>query len=76
MGNGQILAEVVRAWVDAELPGEPVAASRAAWVAEAAYHGGATISDACAEARSFVGSWVRHPSHAKAARDVVVALAS
>lgn len=76
MENGRILAEVVRAWVGAELPGQPGVAARAAQVAAACYDDGSTVSDACAEAVRFVGSWVRHPSNWKAERDVLVALAS
>lgn len=64
MTNGTVLGDAVRAWVAEELPGEPDAAERAAFVAWSAYEHGATVREACHEARSFVGSWVRHPAHA------------
>ena len=76
MGSGRVLADAVRSWVGAQLPGELVVADSAARVAEAAYDDGATIRDACDEAACFVGSWLRHPSHWRAGQDVVVAQAS
>jgi len=76
MENGRILAEVVRAWVEVELPEEPGAAERAAHIAEAAYSGGASIDEACGDALGFVHSWLHHPSHWKAGHDGMVALAS
>ena len=76
MNSERVLAEVVRAWVREELPGQPGAADRAAAVAEAAYRHGASVDEACHDAVSFVGSWVRHPSHWKADRNGLVALAS
>jgi len=72
----RVLAEVVRAWVSAELPGQPGAAERAAAVAAAAYLAGASVDEACHDAIGFVGSWMRHPSHAKVNRNGLVALAS
>lgn len=76
MENGNVLAEVVRAWVGIELPGEPDVADRAAHIAEAAYNSGAAINEACGQAVSFVGSWVRHPSHWNGESNGLVALAS
>ena len=75
MTNELVLAEVVRTWVKLELPGEPGAADRAAVVAQASYARGASIDEACRQARAFVGSWVRHPAHRGVGRDVVVRLA-
>jgi hypothetical protein len=76
MENGDVLAEVVRAWVGLELPGDRGAADRAAHIAESSFNSGATIDEACSDAASFIGSWVRHPSHWRAASDGMVALAS
>lgn len=64
MTNGQVLDKAVRAWVTEVLPGDAAAAERAAYVARSAYEHGASVGAACDEARSFVGSWVRHPSYA------------
>jgi hypothetical protein len=44
------------------MPGEPGAANTASAAALRAYAGGASISEACIEARRVVGSWSRHPS--------------
>lgn len=63
MRNGKVLDSAVRAWTTEVLPGELDAAERAVFIARSAYEGGATVSEACDEARSFVSSWVRHPSH-------------
>jgi len=60
------LADTVRAWVAQELPDEPTAASRAIDLAVRSYTGGASVSEACAEARAFVHCWARHPSHPRA----------
>jgi hypothetical protein len=57
-----ILEGTVRSWVDQVLPGEPGAADAAAAVAILAFSGGASVSEACIEARRLVGSWSRHPS--------------
>ncbi len=58
-----LLAGLVRDWVRGALPGEEDAAERAVALAERAYAGGASVSEACREARAFIGSWSRHPSH-------------
>ncbi len=71
MDKGQMLAEVVRAWVGIELPGEYSAADRAGRIAEAAYLDGASIEEACRSAMGFVGSWTRHPAHWKAGIDAL-----
>jgi len=76
MENESILAEVVMAWVGAELPGEAGVADRAAHVAADAYLGGASVAEACRTASAFVGSWTRHPSHWKPGQAAEVALAS
>jgi len=57
------LVEVVRAWVNQEVPGEPATADRAVAVAVAAYARGASVTEACQETRAFLGSWARHPAH-------------
>jgi len=74
--NELVLAEVIRTWVNLELPGEPGAADRAAVVAQASYARGVSIDEVCRQARAFVGSWIRHPAHRGVDQDVVVRLAS
>lgn len=59
----ELLLDLVRDWVSDVLPGDAEAAADAAQVALSAYEGGASVSEACSEARRFVGSWCRHPSH-------------
>ena len=58
-----IIADVVRRWTSEVLPDAPEAADAAATLAVRWYSGGASVSEACQEARRFVGSWSRHPSH-------------
>jgi len=74
--NELVLAEVVRAWVEQELPGHPGAAEGAAGVGRRAYEQGMSVSEACAEATAFVGSWARHPAHQTVHRQAAVVLAS
>ena len=63
MTNETVLVELVRALVDQEFPGEPATSERAVAVAMAAYAQGASVTEACRQARGFLGSWARHPSH-------------
>ncbi|GEM_PF-1218644 len=63
MTNDLVLAEVVRSWVGAALPGDADAAELAAYVAGDAYVRGASVGEACRRAEEFVRSWARHPSH-------------
>ena len=74
--NEQVLAEIVRAWVDSEFPGQPGAVNRAASVAAVFYAQGASIAEACEQAPAFFGSWIRHPAHQKADQLTVLQLAS
>ena len=67
MGKEEVLLETVRTWAEQTLPGEPNAAERAAVVALVAYRQGGSIAEACRQARGFVVSWSRHPSHLAAA---------
>lgn len=62
MTSDQALGDAVRAWVDLQRPGDLVAAERAATIAQAAYHDGFPVSDACERARAFLAIWARHPS--------------
>ncbi|HZU73210.1 MAG TPA: hypothetical protein VE990_10625 [Acidimicrobiales bacterium] len=73
--NEELLAAMIRDWVHRTVfPDDPRLADRAATVALRSYAQGAPVSVACEQARSFVGSWMRHPSnyrrpHAEALRD-------
>jgi hypothetical protein len=58
-----VLGRVVREWADHAVPGEQALAEKAAGLAMRCYAGGASMSEACSEARRFVGCWTRHPSH-------------
>ncbi len=57
------LAETVRDWARVNYPGEPSVASGAVAVALDSYAGGASIAEACEEARTYVASWMDHPAH-------------
>ena len=76
VSNEQVLAEVVRVWVERELPGDQGAATRAAAIALNCYRDSATVSEACRQASDFVVSWTRHPAHYMVEQDAVVRLAS
>jgi hypothetical protein len=71
-----IIAEAVRQWVGQVLPDEPGVADAAAGVATHAYEGGASVGEACREARRYVGSWCRHPSHRRPGPGLSLGLAS
>src|SRR5581483_216773 len=58
-----LLASAVRQWVDEVLPGDDAAARAATGLAVGVYEGGASVAEACEQARQFIGSWSRHPSH-------------
>ena len=61
MTSEQALGEAVRAWVDLQRPGDRVAAQSAATIAQAAYHDGFPVSEACERARAFLAIWARRP---------------
>lgn len=63
MTNEDALVEVVRHWADGVLPGHPRATETAASLARQAFHDGASVSEACQLARSFLRSWADHPAH-------------
>ena len=59
----ELLAHIVEAWAANMLPDDPAAAAAAAGAAIDAYAGGASVSEACHQARTLLASWARHPSH-------------
>lgn len=68
-----IIAELVREWVQHVRPDDAYAADAAAALAVRCYVGGASVADACTEAREFIGSWSRHPSHAASSSPLAIA---
>jgi hypothetical protein len=56
------LAEQVQYWVERVAPGERLLADAAVAKALASYGAGASVSEACREARRLVESRLRHPS--------------
>ena len=58
----ELLAHIVKAWAAEMVPDEPQASAAAAEAAISAYAAGASVSEACYEARTLLGSWARHPS--------------
>jgi len=68
-----VIAEVVREWALHALPDDTNAADAAAALAVRCYSGGASVGEACQEARRFVGSWSRHPSHRVPSAAVAIA---
>ena len=58
-----IVMDSVRSWLNIQNNDSPVLARKAVDVAIHALMDGASISEACAEARRWVDSWRSHPSH-------------
>jgi len=57
------LAGWVREWAGEQCPGEPRVSDMAVSVALNTYFGGASVAEACEQARSFVVSRTLHPAH-------------
>lgn len=62
MSDELVLEDLVRQWAAEMVPGEAGVAERAANIALISYASGASVDEACGEARIFVESWARHPS--------------
>ena len=62
MTSEQVLGDTVRAWVGLQRPGDRLAADRAATIAQATYHDGLSVSEACERVRAFLAIWARQPS--------------
>lgn len=71
-----VLAEQVRYWVERVAPGERLLADAAMAKALASYAGGASVSEACQEARRLVECRLRHPSSPPASVQKGLAAAS
>ena len=61
MTSEQALGAAVRAWVDSKRPGDPIAADRAAKIAQATYRDGFSVSEACERARASLATRARRP---------------
>ena len=57
-----VLAEQVQSWVERVVPGDRWLADAAVARALTSFAGGASVSEACQEARRLVESRLRHPS--------------
>jgi hypothetical protein len=57
-----VLAGQVKSWVERVAPGETDLCDAAVARALASYDGGASVSEACEEARRLVACRMRHPS--------------
>ncbi len=57
-----VLAEQVQSWVERVAPGERMLAEAAVAKALTSYAAGASVSEACREARRLVECCLRHPS--------------
>jgi hypothetical protein len=62
-----LLIGAVRSWVEFLLPGDTLAANAAAGIALEQLNKTGSAADAFAQARQFIGSWMRHPSHFRVA---------
>lgn len=58
----EIIARVVRQWAEAVIPGDQAGADAAATLALGSFAAGATLSDACEQARTMVICRSHHPS--------------
>lgn len=62
MANESVLNEVVRAWGAQQPDCDSSAAEGAALIAASSYAGGASVTEACEAARSYLRSWAAHPA--------------
>ena len=62
-----IIADTVRKWVGSVAPGVPRLADQAAVVAVRAYEAGASVAEACEEARRYTESRLQHPAGSETA---------
>lgn len=57
------LAGSVWDWTQQHCPDDPRAAQMAVSVALSSYADGASVAEACEQARAFAASWSHHPAH-------------
>jgi len=70
MSKDPVAGDVVRAWVNEELPRHSAAANRASAIAVLAHEEGVSVGEACRRARAIVGSWAP-PAYVRACCHVV-----
>ncbi len=68
-----ILANAVRDWAERVAPGDERTARAAVETALYLFASGASVSEACEQARVLVQSRLRHPSHERPVRDYATA---
>jgi hypothetical protein len=61
-----VLAKTMKSWAEQEFPGDKQAADLAVFLALRAFCGGASVSEACREARAAVTNKSQSPLYAKA----------
>jgi hypothetical protein len=61
-----VLAKTIKSWAEREFPGDKKAADLAVFIAFRAFCGGASVSEACREARAAVMDKSQRPRYAKA----------
>ncbi len=76
MERQQVLEEVVRAWVEAELPGQVTLADQAVEVVTAACESGHSVPVACRQVSEFINCRVLHPAYQRIDRRAMAFLAS
>ena len=76
MTSEQELGEVVRAWADLQRPGDRVAAECAAAIAQATYHDGFPVGEACERARAFLAIRAQHAAREMLSRRAPARIAS
>jgi hypothetical protein len=62
VSNEELLLDIVATWAARTSPGDIETGSAAAAVALSAYAAGASVGEACREARRFLGCRANHPS--------------
>ncbi len=62
MDRQQVLEELVRAWVEVELPGQSTVADQAVELVNAVYESGHSAQAACRQAGAFIDRRVQHPA--------------
>ena len=70
------LAGSVWEWSRQRCPDDPHVAEKAVAVALSCYVGGASVAEACEQARAFVASWAHHPARMERAHAGSLRLAS
>jgi hypothetical protein len=76
MDRKHSLEEVVRAWVEVELPGQAAAANRAVELLSGAYESGHSVLAACRQVSEFINCRVQHPAYQRGDSHAVALLAS